>query len=199
MTEYIQNEPIAISVTTEQDLMALDKAFLGHATTQSLQNLSDDYLIASLLGWHMMNIKMPDTKASTYSFTEFALRRGLAAGGDFIDENSDVRSHSFGAPSTPGHILTTNGINSQTLTEVENRIATLVRQYSKLNELASNELSAEDHAKTWRLVAGFSDQEIIDIGIWAMLAMCDAAKFAGQPYPVLVEKEIVSRGRKSVA
>lgn len=195
MTTNIHNEPIAITVTTEQDLMALDKAFLGHVPSHSLQDLSDDYLVASLLGWHMQNAKMPETKASKYAYTEFALRRGLAAGGDFTDENSDVRSLSRGVPSSPGHILTTNGINSQTLAEIENRIATLVRRYSDLYELATNESNAEVHAKTWRLVAGFSDQEIIDVGTWAMLAICDAASFAGEPYPVHVESELLSRAR----
>ena len=175
--------------------MALEKAFLGNTPSQPLQDLSDDYLVASLLGWQMQNAKMPETKASTYAYTEFALRRGLAAGGDFTDENSDVRSLSRGVPGTPGHILTANGINPQTLVEIENRIATLVRRYNHLYELAANESFAEDHAKTWRLVAGYSDQEIIDIGTWAMLANCEAAGFAGEAYPAHVELEVLSRGR----
>ena len=194
MTTNILNEPIAITVTTEQDLMALDKAFLGHAPSQPLQDLSDDYLVASLLGWHMQNAKMPETSASKYVYTEFALRRGLAAGGDFTDENSDVRSLTRGVPNTLGHNLTSNGINPQTLSEIENRIATLVRRYSELYQLAVNETNAEDHAKTWRFVAGFSDQEIIDVGTWAMLAICDAACFAGEPYPADVESELLFRG-----
>lgn len=175
--------------------MALDKGFLGSPSSEPLHALSDDNLVASLLGWHMQNVKMPDTTASKYAYTEFAFRRGIAAGGEFTDENSDVRSLTRGKPSTPGHVLTLNGIDSQTLTDIQNRISALVLRYTDLYELAANEKNVEDHDKTWRLVAGFSDQEIIDVGTWAMLAICDTASFKGEPYPADVEAELLSRAR----
>ena len=193
MTTTTHNPHTAITVSTEQDLMALDKGFLGSPSSEPLHKRSDDYLVASLLGWHMQNVKMPDVSASKYAYTEFAFRRGIAAGGEFSDENSDVRSRTRGKPSTPGHVLTINGIDSQTLTDIKNRIAALVRRYADLHDLASNETNVEDHDKTWRLVAGFSDQEIIDIGTWAMLAICDTASYKGEPYPAGVEAELLSR------
>lgn len=193
MNTLKETPSIAITVTTEQDLMKLERAFLGDTAGVSPDGVSDDYLVAVILGWHMQNMKMQQTLASKYTYTEFALRRGLAAGGDFADENSDLRAHARGVPSAPGHILTINGINAQTLAETKKRIATLVQLYDELYELAINEKSAEDHAKTWRLAAGFTDQEIIDIGTWAMLAICDKAKFVGEPYPHEFEAELLRR------
>lgn len=96
MNTLKETPSIEITVTTEQDLMKLERAFLGDTAGVSPEDVSDDYLVAVILGWHMQNMKMQKTLASKYTYTEFALRRGLAAGGDFTDENSDLRTHARG-------------------------------------------------------------------------------------------------------
>lgn len=195
MNNNVAINGIAITLHTEQDLNALGDAFLGKTSGVDPHLVSDDYLVAVLLGWHMRSSALKSTKTNGYVFTEFAFRRTLAADKSFTDHNSEIRAQSLGEPSTPGNVLTIDGIDGQTNNQIRTRIATLEQRFKELELQAIKDADSETDNSTWSFVAGFSDQEIIDIGTWAVIQSCIPENAAVETYPTGFENEIDRRGR----
>lgn len=187
---------IAITLNTEQDLNALGDAFLGKTSGVDPLHVSDDYLVAALLGWHMRSSQLKSSRTSGYVFTEFAFRRTLAADATFTDEHSMIRANSLGTPSSTGNVLTINGISTGTNEEIINRIKVLEQRFKELEQKVLENEDSESDYSIWKFVAGFSDQEIIDIGIWAMLQSCIDELSNKEPCPADFEKELCSRAGK---
>lgn len=194
MNTLPRNNHIAVTASSEVDLRALEKAFLGNVPQLSPSEVSDDFLVASILGWHMRNTEQRPSRVDGYIFTEFAYRRTIASGANFTDSNSDARTAARGNSSSSGNVLTLDGITDQTLAEIENRIASLLRRFEELEVQASKAVNQEADNLCWQLVAGFSDQEIIDIGTWSMLQTCETHSAADAPFPTDLKLEIERRG-----
>lgn len=187
-----QNQGIAITATTEQDLLKLGPAFRGEFDELSPRDASDDFLVAALLGWHMRNTSRHTSLADGYVFTEFALRRTIASGETFTEKNSDLRAKAVGKASESGHILTVGGIGPQTPTQIEARVESLLSRFQQLQTDSGEDMNAETDSAIRTLVASFSDQEIIDIGTWSMLQTCPKSEINLEP-PNVYSDELMSR------
>lgn len=121
MTEQAPTTAITITPTTEEDLGRLRSAFTGDYETTALAAQSDDFLLAALLGWHLRAAQINPSRLDGYVFTEFANRRAIAAGADFTDAYSDIRSsvRSCGQPSN--QLITTNGLAAESPIEMRER------------------------------------------------------------------------------
>lgn len=187
-----QNQGIAITATTEQDLIRLGPALRGQFNSLPPTDASDDFLVAAILGWHMRKTSRKTSLVDGYVFTEFALRRAIASGGTFADKNTDLRAKAVGKASEPGHILTVDGIGPQTLTQIESRVANVLSRFEQLETDAGKDTSAETDSAIRRFVASFSDQEIIDIGTWSMLQACPQSA-SNSELPNIYRDELVHR------
>lgn len=190
-------QQIAIQTSTEQDLLLLEDAFLGRTRYVVPAKATDDFLYATLLGWHLRRISRYPKGISSFVFTEFAFRRANATGGFHDDENAFARFNAQGVPSISGNTLTVNGINSESLTDIGSRAVNVQRMIEELEAFLEIGEAFGDFTDIWARVAKYTDQAIIDFGTWAMLQTCPGANASSEEYPVQIEKEIQNRSRNS--
>lgn len=183
-------QQIAIQSSTEQDLLLLEDAFLGRTRYVVPAKATDDFLYATLLGWHLRQISKYPKGISSFVFTEFAFRRANATGGFHDDENAFARFNAQGVPSISGNTLTVNGINSESLMDIGSRAVNVQRMIEELEAQLEIADAFRDYSAMWARVANYSDQAIVDFGTWAMLQACAEQLSNGDAYPLEFEKEI---------
>lgn len=186
---------IAITTTSEQDLWALERAFLNDVEHGEHQEASDDFLIAVLLGWHMRRVEYDHPQFIKEIYTEFAFRRGIAGGAEGHDDLHSRRLANRGTPSTPGNVLSIDGIDDKTLGRIEVRVHSLKRMVEKLKEPPVNDFFEAHHQKVMKTLAGYSDQAILDFCIWATLMTCNQLPTSPEQFPHEYRDEIMARGQ----
>lgn len=191
--EHMDKRQIAIQPSTEQDMLLFEDAFLGRLKYVAPAKASDDFLYATLLGWHLRQISKYPEGISNFVFTEFAFRRANAAGGFHDDENSFPRFNAQGVRSTEGNTLTVEGINSESLFDIGLRAVRVQRMIEELEAHLEIAEAFRNYDAIWSRVANYTDQAIIDFGIWAMLQTCSEQPIRGDNYPFEFEKEIQKR------
>lgn len=185
---------VSITPTSEQDLYALRYAFESELAHGEHQECKDDVLVAALLGWHLRNIH-----GHYFSFIksveqEFYYR----ASTDWTwmePEEQRLRKYSRGTPSTPGHILTIDGIDNKTLSRIESRAHAVQRMLTKLDEIASGRPPQGRYRSLNNTLAGYSDQAIMDLNIWFVLNMSAQPDEEIEEYPSWIKDEIQARGQ----
>lgn len=193
MTNTRKNQSIAFTPTTEQDLLELSDAFSTNVESANPKEVSDDFLVATVLGLKLNELESTDSLVSNMVFTEFALRRANACGAEHQDENTEIRLANRGAQSSAGNTLTVHGIVYETYAEILERAKAVKELNDALLELAETD-SLENHNAAWRLVAGQSDQIVIDYCIWAYMKPCRKESLERANQTEKFVKELISRG-----
>lgn len=185
---------VAITPTSEQDLYALRYAFEGEMAHGEHQECSDDVLVAALLGWHLRKIgRQRDTFIKSV-IQEFYFRASPHL--DWMDpEEIRLRKNSRGVPSTPGNILTIDGIDHKTLSRIEARAHAVQKMLIKLDEISSGRSTEGRYQSLNRTLAGYSDQAIMDLNIWFVLSMSAQPDDVVEEYPHWIKDEIQARGQ----
>ena len=187
--ETTQKYRISITPTTMEDLEQLRYAFEGKMAHGEHQECSDDVLVAALLGWHFRHFGEHSDWFAKPLLHEFNIRQHLASGSSdsSLDEKYRARrSHFRGSPSTPGNILTLDGIDTRTVRRIEIRAQAVKMMVNKLNE---------NHGKgAAQRLERYSDQAIIDLGIWWTLTNDISGNSDHiEPFPYWVKDEIMAR------
>lgn len=186
-----QKYRISITQDTYEELLKLRYAFEGKMAHGEHQSCSDDVLVAALLGWHLRSIGQHSDYFAKALALEYSYRQQLALDpkDSWLEENERAkRSHFRGSPSTPGNVLTLNGIDTQTVRRIEARAHAVKR--------ILNVLSPENGQESWDLLSRYSDQAIIDLGIWWTLTNEQYLYPAEiEEYPRWIKDEIMARGQ----
>lgn len=185
---------VAITPTSEQDLYALRYAFEGEMAHGEHQECSDDVLVAALLGWHLRKIgRQRDTFIKSV-IQEFYYRASPDL--EWMNpEEIQLRKNSRGVPSTPGNILTIDGIENKTLSRIEARAHAVQKMLIKLDEISSGRSAEGRYQSLNRTLAGYSDQAIMDLNIWFVLSMSAQPNEVVEEYPHWIKEEIQARGQ----
>lgn len=182
---------IAFSATSEQDLWALADAFRGNIEHGAHQEGSDDFLVAVVLGWHMRNLASGFPYFGKSIAWEFGLRQSIASSPHHDTEAAARRLAARGTPSTPGNVLTIDGIDNKTYRRIETRIHALTAMIKKLEEISRNHSNEElEH-----LLTRYSDQAIIDLSVWTILSSEFSPDAQMEPFPNEYKDEILARGQ----
>ncbi|BAU99702.1 cation-transporting ATPase [Aurantimicrobium minutum] len=185
-----QKYRISITTTTVEDLEKLRYAFEGNMAHGEHQDCSDDVLVAALLGWHFRQIQVGGHWFAKSLLHEFNIRQQLLLdpAKSWVDEELRRERDFFrGSPSTPGNILTLDGIDLYTLQRVEARVQAVKMMVNKLNE---------DHGHdAHRRLRYYSDQAIIDLGLWWTLTQTHFGEVEVEDFPFWVKDEIVARAQ----
>lgn len=179
---------IAISPTSKEDLEALRYAFEGRLTHGEHQDCPDDVLVATLLGWHFRKIGRHSSIFAKALAHEFSIRSHMMASGEssFYEKERARRQTFRGTPCTPGNILTIDGIDNRTLARIEARAHSVERMIEKLSQ---------DHSHDAPItLMRYSDQAIIDLGVWWTLTWLQSDDYEVEPYPRWIKEEIRARG-----
>lgn len=192
--DMTQKYRISITETTYDDLEKLRYAFEGKMAHGEHQNCSDDVLVAALLGWHLRSIGQHSDYFAKALALEFSYRQQLALDPEdsWLEENERAkRNHFRGLPSTPGNVLTLDGIDYQTVRRVESRAHAVERMIETLDQKHGQD--------SWGRLTRYSDQAIIDLGIWWTLTN-DQPQVPDvvEEYPRWVKDEIVGRGQARI-
>lgn len=182
---------ISITKTTEEDLEALRYAFEGKMEHGEHQDCSDDVLVAALLGWHLRSFGQHSDDFAKALLQEFSIRQELLKekGSSWVDERQrKARSFFRGSPSTKGNVLTIDGIDLHTIRRIEARAHAVKMMVGKLEE----DMGQEAHVR----LARYSDQAIIDLGIWWTLTNFSRnTSDESDSYPFWIKDEIMGRAQ----
>lgn len=182
---------ISITHTTVEDLEALRYAFEGKMEHGEHQSCSDDVLVAALLGWHFRAIQAESWRFAKALAYEFSIRQQLLNDprDSWVDEKlRRQRSFFRGSPSTPGNVLTLDGVDLNTLRRIEARSRSVEMMVHVLNTGSDTEISER--------LRRYSDQAIDDLGVWWTLANSGTENNPElEPYPHWVKDEIRGRGQ----
>lgn len=194
MTHIMPKYRVAITPTSEQDLYALQYAFAGQMAQGEHQECKDDVLVAALLGWHLRNIA-----GGTSTYIKSVIQEFYYRSSPDLDwmapEELSLRKNSRGVPSTPGNILTIDGIDNKTLSRIEARAHSVKRMLTRLDEISTG-LGTESHYQSLnKTLAGYSDQAIMDLNIWFVLNMSAQPDDVVEEYPHWIKDEIQARGQ----
>lgn len=186
-----QRYRISITQDTYEELLKLRYAFEGKMAHGEHQNCSDDVLVAALLGWHLRSIGRHSDYFAKALALEFSYRQQLSLDpkDSWLEEHERAkRSHFRGLPSTPGNVLTLDGIDTHTVRRIEARAHAVKRMIAIL--------SPGNGQESWELLSRYSDQAIIDLGIWWTLTSDYQLELDGvEEYPHWIKDEIVARGQ----
>lgn len=189
--DLTQKYRISITHSTVEDLEALRYAFEGKMEHGEHQNCSDDVLVAALLGWHFRSFQAESWRFAKALAYEFSIRQQLLndPSDSWVDEKlRRQRSFFRGSPSTPGNVLTLDGINQRTLRRIEARSHSVEMMVRALNNGSGKGISER--------LRRYSDQAIIDLGVWWTLANSGMGNTPElEPYPHWVKDEIRGRGQ----
>lgn len=189
--DLTQKYRISITQSTVEDLEALRYAFEGKTVHGEHQNCSDDVLVAALLGWHFRRIEGESWMFAKALAYEFSIRQQLLTDprDSWVNEKlRRQRSFFRGSPSTPGNVLTLYGIDLRTLRRIEARSRSVEMMVGALNDGSGKDISER--------LRRYSDQAIIDLGVWWTLANTGMANTDElEPYPHWVKDEIRGRGQ----
>ena len=194
MTHIMPKYRVAITPTSEQDLYALQYAFAGQMAHGEHQECKDDVLVAALLGWHLRNVGGGSSTLIKPIVQEFYYRSTPDL--ELMDPDElRLRKNSRGIPSTPGNILTIDGIDNKTLSRIEARAHSVKRMLARLEELATGRGEDSRYQSLNRTLAGYSDQAIMDLNIWFVLNMSAQPDDVVEEYPTWIKDEIQARGQ----
>jgi hypothetical protein len=189
--EISQRYRISITHTTEKDLEALRYAFEGKMEHGEHLNCSDDVLVAALLGWHLRALDQHSDFFAKALLQEFSIRQELLKDSDssWVEErHRKARSFFRGSPSTEGNVLTIDGIDMHTIRRIETRAHAVKNMVRKLNEGMGRD--------AYIRLARYSDQAIIDLGIWWTLTNYGLnSSNEIEEYPFWIKDEIVGRAQ----
>lgn len=194
MTHIMPKYRVAITPTSEQDLYALQYAFAGQMAHGEHQECKDDVLVAVLLGWHLRSIG-----GQHFSFIKSVVQEFYYRSTENLDwmepEELRLRKNSRGVPSTPGNILTIDGIDNKTLSRIEARAHSVKRMLARLEVIETGRGEDSRYQSLNRTLAGYSDQAIMDLNIWFVLNMSAQPDDVVEEYPHWVKDEIQARGQ----
>lgn len=194
MTHIMPKYRVAITPTSEQDLYALQYAFAGQMAHGEHQESRDDVLVAALLGWHLRSVGGGSSTLIKPIVQEFYYRSTPDL--EWMDPDElRLRKNSRGIPSTPGNILTIDGIDNKTLSRIEARAHSVKRMLARLEELATGRGEDSRYQSLNRTLAGYSDQAIMDLNIWFVLNMSAQPDDVVEEYPTWIKDEIQARGQ----
>lgn len=194
MTHIMPKYRVAITPTSEQDLYALQYAFAGQMAHGEHQESRDDVLVAALLGWHLRSVGGGSSTLIKPIVQEFYYRSTPDL--EWMDPDElRLRKNSRGIPSTPGNILTIDGIDNKTLSRIEARAHSVKRMLARLEELATGRGEDSRYQSLNRTLAGYSDQAIMDLNIWFVLNMSAQPDDVVEDYPHWIKDEIQARGQ----
>lgn len=189
--DMTQKYRISITETTYDDLEKLRYAFEGKMAHGEHQNCSDDVLVAALLGWHLRSIGNHSDYFAKALALEFSYRHQMALDPKdswLEDRERERRNHFRGQPSTAGNVLTLNGIDIQTVRRIEARAHAVARMIESLDP--------QNGQGAWDRLVRYSDQAIIDLGIWWTLTNYQLnGPEEIEEYPRWVKDEIMARGQ----
>ena len=193
MTHIMPKNRVAITPTSEQDLYALQYAFAGQMAHGEHQECKDDVLVAALLGWHLRNIAGGISTYIKSVIQEFYYRSSPDL--DWMDPDElSLRKNSRGVPSTPGNILTIDGIDNKTLPRIEARAHSVKRMFTRLDEISTGRETESRYQSLNKTLAGYSDQAIMDLNIWFVLNITAQPDDVVEEYPHWIKDEIQARG-----
>lgn len=189
--DMTQKYRISITETTYDDLEKLRYAFEGKMAHGEHQNCSDDVLVAALLGWHLRSIGNHSDYFAKALALEYSYRHQLALDPKdswLEDRERDLRNHFRGQPSTAGNVLTLDGIDLQTVRRIEARSHAVARMIESLDP--------QNGQGSWDRLPRYSDQAIIDLGIWWTLTNHQLnGSDEVEEYPRWIKDEIMARGQ----
>lgn len=194
MTHIMPKYRVAITPTSEQDLYSLQYAFAGEMAHGEHQGCKDDVLVAALLGWHLRNIGGGPSTFTKSVIQEFYFRSSPDL--EWMDpEELRLRKNSRRVHSTPGNILTIDGIDNKTLSRIEARAHSVKRMLTRLEEIETGRGEASRYQSLNKTLAGYSDQAIMDLNIWFVLNMSAQPDDVVEEYPSWIKDEIQARGQ----
>jgi hypothetical protein len=195
MTHIMPKYRVAITPTSEDDLYALEYAFEGKMAHGEHQECHDDVLVAALLGWHLRSIAPLNYTNIKSVIQEFYFRVNGLNDEWMGPDDKALRKNSRGLPSTPGNVLTIDGIDNKTLSRIEARAHAVKSMLIKLEEIVHNPESGDRSQSLNKLIAGYSDQAIMALTVWFVLILNLSSSHEVEEYPHWVKDEIQARGQ----
>ncbi len=187
MNDRRHHDTIGFVPDMKEQLYALEDIFRGRAEHGAHQDAPDDHLVAELLGWYFHQAPS-DFKTHTKAiWVEFSHRQRIAEGEKSFPEELDrLRRASRGAVMNSEHLLTVDGIDENTLSDIRSRYLAVLDALDLLDRLDRG-----DHESTMQLLAAFSDQLVIDLSIYYVLSM--GSSDVTERMPLHIIDEITAR------
>lgn len=185
---------VAITPTSEQDLLALRYAFDGDMAHGEHKECRDDVLVAALLGWHLRKIGRHYDPFMKSVVQEFYNRASDDAAKWMDPADLALRKLHRGSPSTPGNVLTLDGIDNKTLGRIEARAHAVSRMLGKLKRIVRGPSTRLPGESVDAILLHWSDQAIMDLCIWFVLSNSDRTGENVENFPAWVKDEIQARG-----
>lgn len=184
---------VAITETTMKELAAMRFAFAGNLMPDDEAEAYDDELIAMMLGYELRRLAKPQRDLKQFIQLEVTARMELLKRSPAVARwTRPRRSGVIPGVSRPGFLLDARGLDADTLV-VLNARAAMVADFVELagHVLRSPAVPTKRNA-IFALLRQLSDQQIIDLVIWANLAQFDDDDLAND-YPMHIEDEINDR------
>ena len=181
MSTHQTDATIAVTLGTNAELKALRFAIRGQLNAEATADAYDDELVAVVLGWHLRRLD-----GDLPSMRKFAMLNLLWRQTKLLRQNS-------AAPIHPLHLLTVNGINPGTLTDIESRVARVHNLLIAVRDLPEFVSVGERHDEIVKHLKSASDQLSIDLLVWVIARPSDPIGVELIEYPRHVVDEIRAR------
>jgi hypothetical protein len=199
---------IAITPQTEAELFALHDEFQGHLSDGKIgpSLVTDDQLVALLLGWHLRRrpslFGVPSLKNV---IDELILRAAQDFEADWPGAEDNAANWSDAAEakirqesrmrsirSTPGYVLTIDGIDKRTPERIIARAQAVEKTVKTIESSEIRAIGLGEEELVRLLFVRHSDQEIIDL--WMYFRIQHWASDELEEFPLWALDEIVRRG-----
>ena len=187
---------ISIDTTTEGKLRKLTEHFKG-AVSGDPERMSDDELLAVLLGWYFRNLPQPDRfelKSVMHAFLVRLWNSKNEPQHGYWEYRQIASRHTRGSRHTGGNVLTPTGIRAETLDDMVFRVLSVFLMSESIQYTGGSDTGKgfEDHQL---LLSVMPDQVIVDSCIYGELR--EFAVFeepsASDKFPYDVEAEVARR------
>lgn len=186
---------VAITLTTVEELMALEFAFEGNLMPGAEEDAHDDELIATILGYHLRQLPRAPEELRLIIWNEFSERQIM-----IIGDPAGLLSPRPNYPiptgvARPGYLLDSRGLDVDTLETLEVRVQ-MVASFADIAEvLFSSPIVEHEHPVIAALLQQYTDQQIIDLALWASFVHPRGEETPRLDYPEHVVGEIRARVR----
>lgn len=193
MTEKKDVYRIAITADTQVALWALRPAFEGHLDVDDPTRLTDDHLVATLLGWHLR--RKPGRIGAwglKDALNEFEFRAAEDLDADWPDAELRRATQMRSTKSTPGYVLTIDGIDKRTPERIIARAQAVESILKKLEVMEVRAAQRGEEESVALQFVQYSDQAIIDLCTYLFIQRWESDKL--EDFPTWALEEIVRRG-----
>lgn len=184
---------VAIGEATLDELFALKHAFEGDVYPDDEEYAYDDELIAMMLGYHLRRIERAPEKLARIVLQALHMRIKLLTRDPSVVSRMNARRGIPEGVAVPGRVLEANPLDADTLHVIAAR-AGMVADFAGIAvDLMNSPAVVSKSAAIMSLLRHYTDQQIIDVVVWAAFAHPLNGQVLENEYPEHIEDEIKAR------